>query len=293
MTKRSSGIACPCMSLHGEETYRGAGCSRLIRGCMRNMKKLVFMGEREARAGVAGRDLVWAGWQLGDALKVMGDNRGVGRVTTLEIRGGIAYAGDLNSSPAGPFLWQVIPRLEEVYDIVMISDGQFAADFFGHIKVLGFSGYGYLNELAVFPFSFLRRFYNLEMLEVGGCNFKELSPYEVDVGEEKDETCVLPKLKKLKLEWLFKITHLWKQDSHMDHICASLETLEVWFCFSLINLAPSPSSFQNLTTLDVWLCGGMTELIAFSKAQSLVCLVTMRIRECKMMTEIVASEGNH
>ncbi|XWS08875.1 hypothetical protein CRYUN_Cryun40dG0037900 [Craigia yunnanensis] len=199
-----------------------------------------------------------------------------------------------NQQPLFP-IEKVIPRLEEVYftsdDIAMISDGQFAADFFGHIKVLGI--FGYLNEPAVFPFSFLRRFYNLEMLEVGGCNFKDLSPYEVDVGEEKDEICALPQIKMLKLNGLYKITHLWKQDSQLDHIWASLETLEVRLSHSLINLASATLFFQNLTTLDVWRCGGMTELTASSQAQSLVCLVTIRIRECKMMTEIVSSEGDH
>ncbi|XWS58001.1 hypothetical protein CRYUN_Cryun09bG0221500 [Craigia yunnanensis] len=195
-----------------------------------------------------------------------------------------------------PFLIKkVIPQLEEVFlssdEIAMIRDGQFAADFFGHIKVLGISGY--FNESAVFPFGFLQRFYNLEMLEVGGCNFKDLSPYEVDVGEEKDEICALPKIKMLKLNGLHRITHLWRLDSQLDHICASLQTLEVWLCNSLINLASASSSFQNLTTLDVWSCQGMAELIASSKAQSLVCLVKMSIRECKMVTEIVASEGDH
>ncbi|KAK8632968.1 hypothetical protein V6N13_013824 [Hibiscus sabdariffa] len=36
----------------------------------------------------------------------------------------------------------------------------------------------------------------------------------------------------------------------------------------------------------------MTELITSGKAQSLVCLVTMRIRECGMMREVVASQGD-
>ncbi|KAK6289271.1 hypothetical protein POUND7_000812, partial [Theobroma cacao] len=74
---------------------------------------------------------------------------------------------------------QVIPQLEEVSfssdDIAMICDGQFPSDFFCHIKVLNISCY--LDESAVFPFFFLQRFYNLEMLAVLDCNFKELSPY--------------------------------------------------------------------------------------------------------------------
>ncbi|XVE90373.1 hypothetical protein DITRI_Ditri20bG0072400 [Diplodiscus trichospermus] len=129
------------------------------------------------------------------------------------------------------------------------------------------------------------------MLELVQGNFKELSPYENDDVEQKDISQVLPKIKKLKLNGCYKITHLWKQGSLLDHICANLETLEVWNCDSLINLALASSSFQNLTTLDVWECNGMTELITSSKAQSLVHIVTMKIRECEMITEIVSSEG--
>ncbi|XVF42853.1 hypothetical protein PTKIN_Ptkin01aG0399000 [Pterospermum kingtungense] len=186
-----------------------------------------------------------------------------------------------------------IPQLEEVYftsdDIAMISDGKFASNIFSDIKSLGITDY--LNQSIVFPFCFLQKFHNLQMLEVVACNFKELSPYESDAGEEEDMICTLPKIKRFKLNGCYKITQLWKQDSRMDNICASFETLEVWSCYSLINLASASSSFQNLTYLDVLYCKGMTELIVSSKAQSLGCLVRMKIRECEMMTEIVASEG--
>ncbi|XVF42836.1 hypothetical protein PTKIN_Ptkin01aG0397300 [Pterospermum kingtungense] len=129
------------------------------------------------------------------------------------------------------------------------------------------------------------------MLEVVGCNFKELSPYKGDAGEEEGMIWTLPKIEKLKLNACYKITQLWKQDSRMDHICASLETLQVWWCPSLIRLSSASSTFQNLTYLEVKGCKKMTDLIVSSNAQSLGCLVTMRIRECEMMTEIVASEG--
>ncbi|XVF42835.1 hypothetical protein PTKIN_Ptkin01aG0397200 [Pterospermum kingtungense] len=187
----------------------------------------------------------------------------------------------------------VIPQLHEVFfssdDIAMICDGQQAGDIFVHIKSLGITSY--LDESIVFPFCFLQKFHNLQMLEVVGCNFKELSPYEDDAGEEEGMIWTLPKIKKLKLNGCYKITQLWKQDSRMDHICASLKTLQVWHCDSLINLASASSSFQYLTYLDVWDCKEMSELIVSSKAQSLGCLIKMSIRECEMMTEIVASEG--
>ncbi|MBA0771335.1 hypothetical protein Gotri_019812, partial [Gossypium trilobum] len=170
----------------------------------------------------------------------------------------------------------------------MISDGQFAADLFCNVKFLRISCY--FDVSAIFPISFLRRFYNLEGLDVVFCNFKELASFESEVHEDKYMSITTPKIKKLKLDLVNNIRHLWKLDSPLDHICASLECLELWQCNNLINLGLDLSFFETLTTLDVWKCNGMSELITSFKVQSLVCLVTMRIRECEMMREVVASD---
>ncbi|KAJ6694556.1 hypothetical protein OIU85_005256 [Salix viminalis] len=74
----------------------------------------------------------------------------------------------------------------------------------------------------------------------------------------------------------------------MDQLLQNLETLEVNFCGSLINLAPSASSFGNLTALHVWGCGALKYLVTSSTARSLAQLSVMSIKECKMVTEIVA-----
>ncbi|MBA0788055.1 hypothetical protein Gotri_026582, partial [Gossypium trilobum] len=172
----------------------------------------------------------------------------------------------------------------------MISDGQYESDLFCNIKILRISCYSNVSD--VFPISFLKRFYNLESLELGSCNFKELASFESDACEDKDIIITIPKIKKLKLVLIKNIRHLWKQDSLLDHICASLKCLEVWQCHNLINLGLDLSFFKTLTTLDVWKCNGMSELITSFKVQSLVCLVTMRIRECEVMREVVASDGD-
>ncbi|KAG4123418.1 hypothetical protein ERO13_D11G325233v2 [Gossypium hirsutum] len=189
---------------------------------------------------------------------------------------------------------KVIPQLEEVSfshdDIAMISDGQFEADLFCNVKFLRISCY--FDVSVVFPISFLRRFYNLERLDVVSCHFKELASFESDACEDKDLIITIPKIKKLKLDMVDNIRHLWKQDSPLDHICASLECLQLWQCDNLINLGLSLSFFETLTNLDVWKCNGMSELITSFKVQSLVCLVTMRIRECEMMREVVASDDD-
>ncbi|MBA0784526.1 hypothetical protein Gotri_025869 [Gossypium trilobum] len=170
----------------------------------------------------------------------------------------------------------------------MISDAQFEADLFYNIKFLRISCD--FNVPTIFPISFLRRFYNLEGLEVVSCNFKELASFKSDACEDKDMIITIPKIKKLKLNAVNNIRHIWKQGSPLDHICASLECLELWQCGNLNNLGLELSFSENLTTLDVLKCNKMLELTTSSKARSLVCLVTMRIRECEMMREVIASD---
>ncbi|TXG75695.1 hypothetical protein E1A91_1Z023000v1 [Gossypium mustelinum] len=192
------------------------------------------------------------------------------------------------------FLKKIIPQLEHISltvdDIAIITDGQFVIDLFSHIKALEITEN--LNDSAVLPFHFIQRFSNLEKLKIVGCNFKELSPYEGDDGEERDVPMFLPRINKLTLHGVDKMTHLRKQGSHLHHICANLVTFKVYQCDSLISLSCASSSFQNLTTLDVWKCEAMVELITSSKAQCLEQLVTLEIRECGMMSEVIASDGD-
>ncbi|KAF2298655.1 hypothetical protein GH714_024513 [Hevea brasiliensis] len=85
---------------------------------------------------------------------------------------------------------------------------------------------------------------------------------------------------------------MWNHDSQLDQALQSLEVLTVWWCDSLITLAPSSASFQNLTTLEVWKCNGLVSLVTSSTAKSLVQLTEMSIEECDRLKEIVANEGN-
>ncbi|KAG4123423.1 hypothetical protein ERO13_D11G325601v2 [Gossypium hirsutum] len=189
---------------------------------------------------------------------------------------------------------KIIPQLEHISltadDIAMITDGQFAIDLFSHIKVLQITEY--IKDSVVVPFHFFQRFSNLQKLKMVGCNFKEFSPYEVDVVEKRNVTTLLPRINKLTLQGVDKMTHLWKQGSPFHHICANLETLKVSECVSVISLSCASSSFQNLTTLDVWNCKEMVELITSSKAQCLEQLVTLKIGGCEMMREVIASDGD-
>ncbi|MBA0605505.1 hypothetical protein Godav_018074, partial [Gossypium davidsonii] len=159
-----------------------------------------------------------------------------------------------------------------------------------HIKVLQITEY--LNDSAVSPFYFFQRFSNLQKLKMVDCNFKEFSPYEGDFGEERDVVTMLPRINKLTLQGVDQMTHLWKQGSPLNHICANLETLKVYECGNLISLSCSSSSFQNLTTFEVWDCKEMVELITSSKAQYLERLVSLTIGGCEMMREVIASDGD-
>ncbi|MFQ6655868.1 hypothetical protein Gotur_026229, partial [Gossypium turneri] len=99
-----------------------------------------------------------------------------------------------------------------------------------------------------------------------GCNFKEFSPYEGDVGEERHVATMLPRIKKLTLQGADNMAHLLKQGSPLHHICANLETL------------------KN--------CKEMVELITSSKAQCLEQFVRLNVVECEMMREVIASDGD-
>ncbi|XP_016712074.1 uncharacterized protein [Gossypium hirsutum] len=88
------------------------------------------------------------------------------------------------------------------------------------------------------------------------------------------------------------MTHLWKQGSPLHHICANLETLEVYKCGSLTNITRASSSLRNLTTSEVWYCKEMVELITSLRAQCLEQLVTLKIDGSGMMREVIANDGD-
>ncbi|KAH8490860.1 hypothetical protein H0E87_023118 [Populus deltoides] len=128
----------------------------------------------------------------------------------------------------------------------------------------------------------------MEKLLVTHGYFKELFPCRL-VDEEEH---TLARILHLKLFNLPDLEKIWNQDLQVDQLLQNLETLEVRSCDSLINLAPSASSFGNLTALHVWDCEALKYLVTSSTARSLVQLSAMSIKECKMVTEIVASKGD-
>ncbi|XP_034926484.1 probable disease resistance protein At4g27220 [Populus alba] len=159
--------------------------------------------------------------------------------------------------------------------------------FFHKLKVLNLYCFG--DAHATFLFDLLPRFPNMERLNVERGTFKELLPSRL-VGMEEHATVLSP-IRHLFLHSLPCLEHLWKSNSQLDQALQTLETLWVWNCGSLIYLAPSRASFQNLTNLDVWDCERLVKLVASTTAKSLAQLTRMSIKDCGMVTEIVANEG--
>ncbi|XP_031260489.1 uncharacterized protein LOC116118639 [Pistacia vera] len=71
----------------------------------------------------------------------------------------------------------------------------------------------------------------------------------------------------------------------------NLEVLNLSFCYRLMGLLPSLSSFQNLKVLRVYCYNGLMKLITPSTVRSLVQLREMSVRDCGMLTEIIENEG--
>ncbi|KAJ6434503.1 hypothetical protein OIU84_018088 [Salix udensis] len=177
---------------------------------------------------------------------------------------------------------KVIPNLEELYlnvkDAVKVCQGQFSADLFHKLRVLT------LRCFDAAPFGILNRFHNMEKLVVTHSYFKELFPCQL-VDEEEH---TLARIRCLELVYLPDLEKIWNQDLRVDQLLQNLETLEVLSCDSLINLAPSASSFGNLTALKVEDCEALKYLVTSSTARSLAQLSVMSIKECKIVAEIVA-----
>ncbi|XP_021602179.1 uncharacterized protein LOC110607389 isoform X1 [Manihot esculenta] len=189
------------------------------------------------------------------------------------------------------FLEKMSPNLEELTlehkDLIAIQQEQ----FFSKLKMLTLTNLQ--NKSRPFIIGFLERLYSVETILVQGHNTSEqLFSYEGLAGEEEEHARTLARVKNLKLESVDNLKHIWDPDSGLKPLLHYLETLSVFNCGSLINVAPSSSSFQNLATLEVSYCAGLANLITASTAKSMVQLTKMTVRDCGMMTEIVTSDGD-
>ncbi|XP_044481816.1 disease resistance protein At4g27190-like [Mangifera indica] len=167
--------------------------------------------------------------------------------------------------------------------IISIWQGDFEENF-GKVKSLKLIN----DEHAYIPIHILMKFITLERLKLKVSSYEEIFSYE----EGEEHVGALAQLKFLKLWGLFNLKCIWKQDFQFKSILQNLCDLTVAYCHNLMTLLPCSSSFKNLTTLEVIYCNGLQNLIASSIAKSLVCLEELKIRECEMMIEVLANEGD-
>lgn len=166
----------------------------------------------------------------------------------------------------------------------MICQGWLPTHLFQNLKILEVVN----DKSDNFPICFLQCFKNLEKLELRWSSYKQIFSYK----DAEKHAGKLTQIKSLKLWELSDLMYLWKKDFKLDSFVENLEMLEVWWCNSLVNLVPSSASFGNLVTLEVWYCQGLKNLVTSSTAKSLVQLMKLRIDGCKMITEIIANEGD-
>ncbi|GAU50692.1 hypothetical protein TSUD_410480 [Trifolium subterraneum] len=200
---------------------------------------------------------------------------------------------------------EVIPNLEKsCKDANIILQAQNSSGLFTKMTSLSLSGYK--NE-DTFPYWFLQNVRGLKELVIVSSCFKKIFQDEGQI-REKTPTQIkqltlsaLPNLEHIceevrygSFETLFPTTgpldiQISKQDDFpMNHpLLQDLNELWVWDCPSLISLAPSSTSFTNLTSLEVDNCNELNYLMTSSTAKSLIQLTTLKIKNCEKMLDVV------
>ena len=167
-----------------------------------------------------------------------------------------------------------------------IPQAQFPAELFLKLKFLRLLSFR--DTSSNFPFHLLRIFQSVDSLFVGDCCWKEIFPKGIIIDGE--DAIALARIRILELSYLPQLRHLWNQDSQHGQLLPNLESLKIYSCHGLNNLALSSASFQNLTTLYIWNCDGLINLVTTSTAKGMATLTHLTVENCKMVTEILANE---
>ncbi|XP_028772112.1 uncharacterized protein LOC114729298 [Neltuma alba] len=161
-------------------------------------------------------------------------------------------------------------------------------DVFPEVRTLYVESF--TDEGVTFPYSFLERFPKLDKLYVEHSSFGEIFPSQDEI---LDFMGKIPLVEKLHIAYLDQLKSIWKDASQLPPIHQDLiKSLEVESCHSLVKLAPSSASFQNLWKLSISGCHQLVYLVTSSTAKSLVSLLGLKINDCKKMEEIVLNENN-
>ncbi|KAK4259569.1 hypothetical protein QN277_005887 [Acacia crassicarpa] len=147
----------------------------------------------------------------------------------------------------------------------------------------------FMDEGVTFPYNSLEKFPKLDWLNVEHCSFEEIFPSQDQI---IDFMWKIPPFEGLYIAYMDKLKSIWKDDSQLPPIHQNLTCLEVESCCSLVQLAPSCASFQNLGQLYVSRCHQLIHLVTTSTAKSFVSLRWLKINDCKRMEEIVMNDAN-
>ncbi|XP_044500417.1 uncharacterized protein LOC123221619 isoform X3 [Mangifera indica] len=199
-----------------------------------------------------------------------------------------SWNGHLNTTIQQLYEKEVNSESEELTlsgkDVTLIWQDQLPEHQFSKVKILKITK----DESSNIPIGSLQRFNNLKKLVLRSSSYEEIFLCEKD----EKHVSMLTQIKELELWGLFNLEYIWKEKSHLGSILQNLEMLNVNFCHNLISLVSSSATFENLITLEVWYCDGLINLVSSSTAKSLVRLEKLRLSECKMMAEVVSSEGS-
>ncbi|KAJ7942931.1 Disease resistance protein [Quillaja saponaria] len=135
-----------------------------------------------------------------------------------------------------------------------------APNSFGKLKSLEIKSCEKL--LTVVPSNMLRRLQNLETLEVDNCgSLNEI--FRLDGDAETGEKVDTP-LKKLSLNTLSNLKHIWNRDPQENFNFRMLKVVEVLQCQKLKNIFPASVAkcLQLLEQLDIRYCAMLEEIVA-------------------------------
>ncbi|XP_044497663.1 uncharacterized protein LOC123219746 [Mangifera indica] len=196
------------------------------------------------------------------------DVRGCKKIKVRDFEFSSFQERDEERQPPIFYLEKVIPNLEwlglgaDDFGLAFLHSN--LAERLGKLKRLSLGTFD--DETGSSLVNFLQKLNCLESLYIHGNSSKELFPY--------------------------KQGHIWKQDFRGDSFLQNLQKLFVLGCDCLTILMPSSTSFKNLKNLSIYWCNGLYKVLTCEAAKTLVNITTLVIQKCKLLTGVVAGEGD-
>ncbi|KAL4300978.1 hypothetical protein HN51_052376 [Arachis hypogaea] len=161
----------------------------------------------------------------------------------------------------------------------------------GHMKEAKFSKVELLRMQCLYDTQLicwndlLEIFPNVVTLHVRQSSVQTLFPVEESA---HCSTRIAQQVRTLELFEMEHLKHIWPEESLSDQLAPqNLESLRVAACPNMVSVVSSSVSFQSLKELYVENCKGMTHLITYSIAKSLMQLEKLIVRNCEMIKDVV------